>query len=142
MTNEEVRQAVLAQIQLTISPANFTTWFKSTNIVSVKEGGVVISVSNSFVKEWLEQKYQKQILKILHTIDKDIREITFLVKKDVSRVQKDPIAINAKSEKSIEGVGQLGFEEFKINKESNLNPKYSFDNFIVGPYNELAHAAS
>ncbi len=142
MTNEEVWQAVLAQIQLTISPANFTTWFKSTNIVSVKEGGVVISVSNSFVKEWLEQKYQKQILKILHTIDKDIREMTFLVKKDVSRIQKDPVAINAKSEKSIEGMGQLGFEEFKINKESNLNPKYCFDNFIVGPYNELAHAAS
>lgn len=142
MTNEEVWQSVLAQIQLTVSPANFTTWFKSTNIVSVKEGGVVISVSNSFVKEWLEQKYQKQILKILHTINEDIREITFLVKKDFTKTQRDPVNLGAKSEKHLEEMGQLGFEEFKINKESNLNPKYSFDNFIVGPYNELAHAAS
>ena len=88
MTNEEVWQAVLAQIQLTVSPANFTTWFKSTNIVSINEGGVVISVSNSFVKEWLEQKYQKQILKILHTINEDVREIIFLVKKDAVKIQK------------------------------------------------------
>jgi chromosomal replication initiator protein len=142
MTNEEVWQAVLAQIQLTVSPANFTTWFKSTNIVSIKEGGVVISVSNSFVKEWLEQKYQRQILKILHTVNEDIREIIFLVKKDVIKIQKDPVVVSAKTESHIEGVGQLGFEEFKISKESNLNPKYCFDNFIVGPYNELAHAAS
>ncbi|HOX30354.1 MAG TPA: chromosomal replication initiator protein DnaA [Candidatus Paceibacterota bacterium] len=142
MTNEEVWQAVLAQIQLTVSPANFTTWFKSTNIVSINEGGVVISVSNSFVKEWLEQKYQKQILKILHTINEDIREIIFLVKKDAVKIQKDPVVVSAKNNTRLEGVGQLGFEEFKISKESNLNPKYCFDNFIVGPYNELAHAAS
>ena len=102
----------------------------------------MISVSNSFVKEWLEQKYQRQILKILHTINEDVREIIFLVKKDVIKIQKDPVAVNAKTESHIEGMGQLGFEEFKISKESNLNPKYCFDNFIVGPYNELAHAAS
>jgi chromosomal replication initiator protein len=142
MTNEEVWQAVLAQIQLIISPANFTTWFKSTNIISLKDGGVVISVSNSFVKEWLEQKYQKQIVKILRDLDENVREVSFAVKKEGQKNQKPGGGTDANIENRRVPTGQLGFEEFKINRETNLNPKYNFENFIVGPYNELAHAAS
>ena len=56
MTNEELWQTVLAQIQLSISQANFATWFKNTEIHSNKDGKVTILVPNSFVKEWLENK--------------------------------------------------------------------------------------
>ena len=61
MTKEELWQAVLAQIQLNISPANFATWFKNTEIATQKDGQSLVSVPNSFVKEWLEQKYNKII---------------------------------------------------------------------------------
>lgn len=142
MTNEEVWQAVLAQVQLNISTANFTTWFKSTNIISIKEGEVVISAPNSFVKEWLEQKYHKQIVKTLRGLDENIREVKFLVKKENPKTPKPQAAPVSGNDLGLMGLGQLGFEEFKINKETNLNPKYNFENFIVGPYNELAHAAS
>lgn len=37
---------------------------------------------------------------------------------------------------------QLGFSELEINKETNLNPKYTFENFIIGPFNEMAYAAA
>ncbi len=59
MTNEELWQAVLAQIQLGISQANFATWFRGTEIISQKDGEVIVSVPNSFAREWLEQKYNK-----------------------------------------------------------------------------------
>jgi chromosomal replication initiator protein len=135
MTNEELWQAVLAQIQLNISQANFATWFKNTNIASQKEGQIVISVPHSFAKEWLENKYGKTIFKILYGLDKEIKEVKYCVgKSDLKSVPRAPILMPI--------AGQLEFEEFEINKETNLNSKYTFENFVVGPFNELAHAAA
>jgi len=137
MTNEEIWQSILAQTQLNVSPAIFTTWFKSTSIVSIKDGEVVIGVPNSFAKEWLEQKYQKQTIKLLREIDNSIREVFFRV------IKNNPIKPqNNKETQTQTNNGQLGFEQFKFNKDTNLNPKYNFNCFIVGPHNELAHAAS
>ncbi len=135
MTKEELWQAVLAQVQLNISPANFATWFKGTHIINKNDSEVTVSVPNSFVKEWLEQKYNKIIFKILHGLDKEIKEIKYVIGKQNIK--------DLKREKAIfSGAGQLEFLEFKINRETNLNPKYTFENFVVGPFNELPHAAA
>ena len=151
MTKEEAWQAVLAQIQLNISQASFATWFKNTKIVSYTKGKALISVPNTFVKKWLEDKYTKTIFKILHNIDKEIKEVKYVIGKTESKVFKKSSVIGQTKERikkqtmgQLEGqaVGQLEFEEFKINKETNLNPRYTFDNFVVGPFNELAHAAA
>ncbi len=135
MTKEELWQAVLAQIQLNISQANFATWFKDTNVISYKDGEVLISVPNSFAKEWLENKYGKTIFKIVYTLDKEIKEVKYMLGKSELKTIR-------RSSAPMPTVGQLEFEEFKINKETNLNPKYTFESFVVGPSNELAHAAA
>jgi chromosomal replication initiator protein len=135
MINEELWQAVLAQIQLNISPANFATWFKNTKITSQKNGVVFISVPNSFVKEWLEQKYNKIIFKILYSLNKDIKEVRY-------ETGKSGLKILRKTPSPFLEEGQLEFKEFKIDSESNLNPRYTFDTFVVGPFNELAQAAA
>jgi chromosomal replication initiator protein len=134
MSKDELWQAVLAQIQLNISSANFATWFKNTAIISYKEGQVLVCVPNSFAKEWLENKYGKTIFKILYNLDKDIKEVKY-------EVGKSELKIIKRSQPSILQPGQLEFEEFKIDKETNLNPRYTFENFVVGPFNELAQAA-
>ena len=134
MTKEELWQAVLAQIQLNISSANFATWFKSTAIVSYKDGQALVYVPNSFAKEWLENKYGKTIFKILYNLDKDIKEVKYEVgKSELKTLKISPPAVPQP--------GQLEFEEFKIDKETHLNPRYTFENFVVGPFNELAQAA-
>ena len=135
MTKEELWQAVLAQTQLTISQANFATWFKDTGIFSYKEGEILISVPNSFAKEWLENKYGKTIFKILYSLDKEIKEVKYTVGKTELKILK-------RVPTSLPDTGQLEFEEFKIDKETNLNPRYTFENFVVGPFNELAQAAA
>jgi len=135
MTTEELWQAVLAQIQLDISPANFATWFKNTGIVNLKEGEAIVSVPNSFAKEWLEQKYNKNILKILRDLNDEIKEVSYILGKQGLKIlkrEKIPLPV----------VDQLEFPEFKISKETNLNPRYTFENFVVGPFNELPHAAA
>lgn len=135
MTNEELWQAVLAQVQLNTSQANFATWFKNTEISSSKSGKVVVLVPNSFAKEWLENKYNKTILKILHSLNKEIKEINYVVGKSKLRILK-------KEPEELGETDQLEFQEFKVNKDTNLNPRYTFDSFVVGPFNELPHAAA
>jgi len=135
MIKEELWQAVLAQIQLTISQANFATWFRDTGISSYKDGQILVSVPNSFAKEWLENKYGKTILKILYNLDREIKEVKYAVGKSELKILK-------RVPSTLPGAGQLEFEELKINKETNLNPRYTFENFVVGPFNELAQAAA
>lgn len=135
MTKEELWQAVLAHVQLNISSANFATWFKNTEIINQKEGEVLVSVPNSFAKEWLEQKYNKMIFSVLHGLDERIKEIKYSIGKQEPKIEKKEITFSLP-------VDQLEFPEFEINKETNLNPKYTFENFVVGPFNELPHAAA
>jgi len=135
MEKEELWQAVLAQIQLSASPANFATWFKGTDIAFQKEGIIIIATPNSFAKEWLENKYGKAIFKVLHSLDEEIKEVKYEVKRSGLKVTK-------RAPLTFSEPGQLEFQEFEVDKETNLNPRYSFENFIVGPFNELAQAAS
>lgn len=138
MTYQELWQAVLAQIQLNISPANFATWFANTKISSQEEGTVFVSVPNSFAKEWLEQKYNKEILRILRALDGSIKEINYRIDFPATKA-KEPVKQPEAQELPSE---QLGFAELEIDKETNLNSRYNFSNFIVGPFNELAFAAA
>lgn len=138
MNNLELWQSVLAQMQFHISKANFATWFQNTEIISRHEDKIIISVPNAFSKEWLSNKYNKLILKTLRDADDTIKDVEFVIKPSALKgniVKNDSEAI--KSEDI-----QLKFDEFKINKETNLNPRYTFSNFVVGSFNELAHAAA
>ena len=137
MLNEELWQTVLAEIQLNTSRANFITWFKGTEIVSVQDGVVTVAVPNNFSKEWLENKYNKAIFKILRDFNEGLREIKFVI--SPKEIKTPPFK---KSQIAPVEETQLGFEELKVNKETNLNPRYTFESFVVGSFNELAHAAA
>jgi len=138
MNKDELWQALLAQVQFNISKANFATWFKNTGVFSKKDGEVVISVPNNFSKEWLENKYNKIIFKILRSLDEETKEVKYVVApKADQKTNELPI-----SPGPYEGDSQLDFQELKINKDTNLNPRYTFESFIVGPFNELPQAAA
>ena len=137
MNNSELWQSVLAQMQFHISKANFATWFQNTEIISKDVEKIIISVPNAFSKEWLSNKYNKLILKTLHDIDDSIKDLEFIIKPQLTKNSPFKTTGNERPEDV-----QLKFEEFKINKETNLNPRYTFDSFVVGSFNELAHAAA
>lgn len=133
---DQLWQIVLNEMELVVSKANFITWFKNTTILNKDGGKIIISVPNSFTKEWLENKYSKQILKILRNHELDIKEIMFTVNTEQSKSRKIDAIKDADFQE------QLNFKEFEVDKETNLNPKYTFENFIRGSSNELALAAS
>ncbi len=141
MTNENLWKAVLAQIQLDISEANFNTWFKHTGVSAFNKDRVTISVPNSFVKDWLANKYHKNILKALKELDGNIKKVSYTIDPSLSNKTKEE---DGKREKKKEekNANQMEFLDMATDYETGLNPKYTFDNFIIGPFNELAHAAS
>ncbi len=138
MTKEHLWENALAQIQLDVSEANFNTWFKGTDISVLNKNNVIISVPNAFVKEWIESKYHKTILKAIRELNKDIRDIDYTI---------NPLGLNKSkrevSQKTLEEepINQMVFQELSVDCHTGLNPKYTFDNFVIGPFNELAHAA-
>jgi chromosomal replication initiator protein len=131
----------LKEIEQAVSRANFSTWFKNTAILREEEGTVYIAVPNEFVKEWLYKKFHKTILKSLLTHIPETRTVEYVVTRVVDIPQKEII----KKENPIpveKNEDALPFNELYINRNDNLNPKYTFSNFIVGTFNELAHAAA
>lgn len=130
-------QTALIEIESGVSQANFSTWFKETNIVKEEEGVVYLGVPNSFTQEWLYKKFHNSILRILRQLNEHVRALEYVIVKDDG---------SKKSDHAKRGSGtptmSMPLQDFYINKEDNLNPRYTFENFVVGPFNELAHAAS
>jgi chromosomal replication initiator protein len=128
---------VLAEMELSISGANFKTWFKDTYISKQEEGTVFLAVPNSFVKTWLLDKFHKTILRSLRNFDENIRAVEYFVTKDDNKKKPEQV-----ERKQIAPTKELPLADFYINKEDNLNPRYTFNTLVVGPFNELAYAAS
>ena len=84
MNNEQLWQAVLGEIELMVSKANFTTWFKHTFISTYDNGHAVICVPNIFTKAWLEKKYQTEIITALKNTTKE-EKIEIIFKIDTKR---------------------------------------------------------
>ena len=143
MTNHELWQAVLSEVELSISKANFTTWFKNTNIISQKDGKIVIGVPNGFTKEWLENKYNKIILKALRNTVGKIKEVNYIISSTIKPlIETREKHEEKKDKKPITVKEQLDIREYRVDENTNLNPRYSFKSFIVASFNELAYAAA
>ncbi len=124
----------LVKIELGITPANFKTWFRDTQIISLEDGTLTIGVPSVFVRDWLQDKFQSMILKTLRELTPYVRSLEYAV------VQRSDRRTETTKTQTINAA--LPLEDYYINKSDNLNPKYSFENFVVGPYNALAHAAA
>src|SRR3989344_2864693 len=133
MTNQQLWQAILGNMELTLSKANFTTWFKNTSIIEKSDYGIVVGVPNAFTKEWLQNKYHADIVKTLKAIAPEIKEVKYQI--------VSPVFTASQSSPSTKEVQRTAAAP-KRQENQTLNPKYTFSSFIVGSNNQLAHAAS
>ncbi len=157
MNTSELWQVVLGELELSLSKANFTTWFKSTFISEVNDTSVTIGVPNLFTLTWLEKKHAKDIIKSIqeHT-NGNVKHVCFRVETRQTPVQM----VNVGGKQEMTPVfSQVSPQEQSITTpkdffseqpqqaqvqsgEFSLNGKYCFETFIVGKQNELAHAAA
>ena len=137
LNDQELWQNTLVHIEMDISEASFRTWFKDTVIIKHDNGIVYIGVPNKIVKDWLYEKHNSFILKTLRGFNEGIRGVDYVVTKNAAKKasgEQRPQASNNQN--------QLLLQDMFIDKRDNLNPRYTFDTFVVGPFNQLAHAAA
>jgi chromosomal replication initiator protein len=135
--NAQLWKCTLRELENELSRANFSTWFTNTAITKQHEGVVTIGVPNEFVKDWLQNKFHKMILKSLRGNSEHVRNLEYIVCKIEEKSQK------TLQEKTVhQPVFELPLENLYINREDGLNPRYTFDIFVIGAFNELAYSAS
>jgi len=139
MDKEQLWNAVLGELEVSLSKANFTTWFKNTSIVSIDGEKIVVGVPNVFTKEWLEKKYNADIFDSLRHNLPEVRKVEYRVG-SIKNLEKE-LSEKENLKKIEEEVKEEEVKEEVQVASGDLNPKYTFDNFIVGNSNKLAFAA-
>lgn len=141
--NETWRNA-LGELQVTLSRANFETWFKNTFIMEFNKGVFTIGVPTFFVEDWLKKKYLKEIFKALENQSEDpIQLVKFKIAapspNQVIKFEKNKV-IHIPVDKPT--LKSPVVEVQALTQTTTLNNSYKFDNFVVGSSNQLAHAAA
>src|SRR3989344_4920927 len=137
MNTKQLWKNCLTEIEVGLSKANFSTWFKNTSIVKEDTGVIYIGVPNEFVRDWLMHKYHKLITKTIALAFDNMRAVEYVITK-VERDREEEVVKVSQAEYVNK---ELPLKDLYVNPEDNLNPRYRFDSFVVGTFNELAYAA-
>ena len=131
MDAKQVWRAVLGELQVSLSPANFETWLKDTSLVDLDENRYRIAAPNGFARDWLDNRYRTLISQTLARVVGGSVQVEFVVA-DAPGPVPDQVDEEALSLPPASAGGNT----------VNLNGRYTFSNFIVGSANRLAHAAA
>lgn len=136
-------KGILEKIKKEVTPSAYSAWLKDTKVDIYEEGILYVLVQNPFAKDWIQNKCYTKILNFLRETDPHIKNVEFVVSPTVIKEKKP--APNLESEKKHDKLGQkneLPLKDHYIDLHDNLNPKYIFDTFVVGSFNELAFASA
>ena len=138
-------QSVLGEIELSVSHATFTTWFKNTELIDRNDLGVVIAVPNIFAKKQFEVKFNNQIIEVLAKNGVTAKNITYTINSAGKRTRVNRETTRSDSnivDSLIPSSTGTYVKNTAVIGADGLNPRYTFDNFIVGSSNDLAYTAS
>ncbi|MCA9328652.1 chromosomal replication initiator protein DnaA, partial [Candidatus Saccharibacteria bacterium] len=132
-------QAVLGEIEVSVSRASFVTWFKNTSLIKHDREVITVGVPNIFIKQQLERKFNKLIEDTLARNGVKPRQIEYKIHsvKQTKRLDDDAIVVSAPPKTRTKASQSSLSHSYR----QGLNEKYTFDSFIVGSGNELAYAA-
>jgi len=134
MNSQQAWQATLGQLQMEMSKAAFDTWVHSAELVSNTEQQFTVGVPNAYARDWLESRLSSTVNRLLTGIMGRPQNVKFVVwHKDYEPVEEAFDSQDMKDEK-------LAYDALpRVN--ATINSRYTFDNFVVGASNRLAHAA-
>ena len=121
--------AALGQLQVEIPRAAFDTWVYGAELLTYEDGTFIVGVQNAFARDWLQDRLHPTIRRVLSGISGRTVDVRFVVAHDEPSLEEPTIALEIPQPSS-------------SNLTCYLNSRYTFDNFVVGPSNRLAHAAA
>lgn len=132
MRAEQAWQAALGQLQMEMSKAAYDTWVSDTELISYEDGEFIIGVGNAYARDWLDSRLSSTVVRILTGIMNRTVEVHFTILKNFQARELPD---------QDKGVEVLKIDSPRRNG-SSINARYTFENFVVGASNRLAHAAS
>lgn len=145
MQQDTLWQAVLGEIEVSVSRGNFVTWFKNTALLRLDDESAVIGVPNVFIKQQLERKYNDLITQTLRKNGIESQQVSYKIHSPLSRAKQavdDPVVLQPSPAKNAAPtIAKPQTNALAHTYRQGLNEKYTFENFIVGSGNELAYAA-
>lgn len=147
MQQDTLWQAVLGEIEVSISRGNFITWFKNTALLRLDDESAIIGVPNVFIKQQLERKYNELITDTLRKNGVESQKVEYKIHSPLSHQKPEDEPANVlRPSPSSSKAAQITTVKAQPNTlahgyRQGLNEKYTFENFIVGSGNELAYAA-
>jgi chromosomal replication initiator protein len=139
--DQTVWKDVLGEIEMSVSHATFMTWFKNTELLTQTDDTLTIAVPNIFAKRQFEVKFNSQVRDVLRKNGISPKVIEYTVKTNAKRpvISRELPPNQDASSKQSTASNQ---SRTSFTPATTLNPKYSFDTFIVGSSNDLAYTAS
>ena len=135
-----VWENALAEIEQKVSPANFSTWFQDTSLLSTADGQIIIGVKNSFYIKQLRSKFLDIIKEALIKNNVNVKTIDFEVSSSTkSKVKPREVTT---TENSIKDRIRPIKKSLDTKSSNGLNNKYTLDNFVIGSNNDLAVSAA
>jgi len=127
---------ILAELKKYVPGQPFDMWFSCLRIFSIDESSITFITPNNFIKEWLSGNYKDIFSGTVYRVLNSSREVVFLAEDEALRQSR---TLSPASYGTPTSLGELPESNGQMN---SLNSYYRFENFIVGPYNRLAHAAA
>jgi chromosomal replication initiator protein len=128
-----------------MTQATFETWLRDSKLVTYEDGTFVVAVKNGYAKDWLENRLLATIKRTLTRLANRTVDVRFVVGGKASRPAEDDVPLlraHVDAEESALDSRTPDAPTTRPSSGRGLNPRYTFDSFIVGPGNRLAHAAS
>ncbi len=136
MEANQAWQTVLGQLQMEMPRASYDTWVRDTRPLSYEEGTLTVGVRNAYARDWLESRLSSTVSRLLIGIMNRTVDVKFIVSQNETQESKpDAESQPATDEENETPAIQRG------TGTQTLNPRYTFENFVVGSGNRLAHAA-
>lgn len=141
---DRIWQTALGELEVVLSRPNFITWFKHTFIVGIDKDTVTIGVPNSWAGEWLTNKFQPDILQVLRKLlpDTPVKRIVCKIAQQGKTTHPKPNIEPVRERADGPAAAQGNIIREAATFAPNLHATNTFDSFIVGTHNRLAHAAS
>jgi chromosomal replication initiator protein len=138
MRDNDLWQAVLGEIELSVSRGSFVTWFKNTQILKRSDSVLVVGVANVFIKHQLESKFNDLVVQTLAKNGVTNVQVEYKIH---SRIEPKAMSDDPELFVATPAVLKSQVSSLTHAYRQGLNERYTFENFIVGSGNELAHAA-
>ena len=139
MNPEQAWQSVLGQLQMEMPRASFDTWVRDTRVVSYADGSMTIGVNNAYARDWLDSRLSRTVCRLLVGMMDKAVDVAFVVSSGADTV--DSTQDLAPGGPAADTAAPSAAPIARV-RGTTLNPRYTFDNFVVGANNRLAHAAS